>query len=307
METLCDGEAKPLSNRDQCPNCNASIATGGIEPSAIVRCAGCGSQFSAAYEAISTKNRKATLSLVLGLVSVVGLFLTGIPAVILGIKSLADIKNRRTSVGRRRSIGGIIAGGFFGFTCSASAIGLALIVPGMIPTDDPVEIAKIQKVIGQFEFPETLKPVSASTIIMGMRQVRYRDEPEISQVAMVYYPFNSGLNANAVRGQVNGRKRGVMKMTDAKAEDFDLVVNGDTIKVTHESGSEDGWRHHFYFTVVSGDDGNSLMIIRTKQPLEGANVDDQQTDGRPAQDYFISQDGVKDILQSFVPGSAEAN
>ena len=63
---------------------------------------------------------KALASLVLGLVSTVGTILTGVPAIILGVLALGDIRAQHDQLrGTGLAIAGIVSGGVFGLTCGA--------------------------------------------------------------------------------------------------------------------------------------------------------------------------------------------
>lgn len=272
-----------------------------IDPSAIVRCARCGSHFLAELREIASKNRKATWSLILGIASCVGLFLTAIPAVILGVKALGDIKHNRSSVGKRRSWTGIISGVLFGLSCTAFAGLLAVIIPGLKPTYDPAEIAEIQAKIGQIQMPETLKPHRAGKVILGMVQVRYEDDPDISNAGLIYFPLSSGLNEQAVRAQVKSRGSRVFEMQDRQSKSIDAKCNERTLKISHEIGIDGDWEHHLYYTVLPGNDGNTLLVVKTERPLEGSKAADQEREGRPVSDYFIDLDAVKNTVESFSP------
>ena len=102
-----------------CPACHAELIVTGLTGGQRVLCAQCRAAFSLAGEPPAQRVcPKARVSLLLGLVSPLGLLLTGIPAIVLGLRALADIRRQPHALrGRVMAIGGIASGGFFVLAC----------------------------------------------------------------------------------------------------------------------------------------------------------------------------------------------
>ena len=111
-----------------CPTCGATLATDALDSGQAVLCSECRTRFVLRPpDFVPRISRMAIASLVLGVISLLGICLTGIPAILLGIFALRDIrqsKGQRT--GRKLAIGGIVTGCLFGFLCAPVEIGLLL-------------------------------------------------------------------------------------------------------------------------------------------------------------------------------------
>jgi len=100
-----------------CPSCQARLTPEPAAPSRPILCATCGTQFrlDASWPERRT-SRKATASFVLGILSPAGMFVTGIPALLLGAQALGDIHRApQTLTGKRRAAAGAILGAVFSF------------------------------------------------------------------------------------------------------------------------------------------------------------------------------------------------
>ena len=84
------------TSTETCPNCSAVLVTDDITIGWTIICANCRTPFQYQAEQVKTvTSRKAIASLVLGLSSLFAACLTGIPAVILGILALRDIRRSK--------------------------------------------------------------------------------------------------------------------------------------------------------------------------------------------------------------------
>lgn len=101
-----------------CQQCQSSLHIDDLQETDWVVCSQCNSMFAlatAAHDEDSRTSRMAIVSLVLGLVSLVGLFITGIPAIILGLRSLVQIRQEPIRLkGRGLAITGVLTGTMFG-------------------------------------------------------------------------------------------------------------------------------------------------------------------------------------------------
>jgi hypothetical protein len=122
-------------------------------------------------------------SLVLGCVSLLGLFVTGIPAVLLGVVALRNIRKQPDALkGTGLAIGGIAAGSVFGLICGGCTVfSLVMGIVGrrsMVNTEDPQQVIQIGEKIGQCELPAAVMPLKAIEFgIIDMRTVVYGNNP----------------------------------------------------------------------------------------------------------------------------------
>jgi hypothetical protein len=112
-----------------CPGCGAVLVTEGLGPDQAVLCPACCATFLLRRPGFALRtSRLAIASLVLGILSLLGMCLTGIPAIITGLLALREIhRSKGGIVGRRLAIGGIATGGVLGFLCAP--VTLALMAP----------------------------------------------------------------------------------------------------------------------------------------------------------------------------------
>jgi hypothetical protein len=117
-----------------CGSCGTALVTDDLLETDVVSCANCGLTFNLAEAAdIETRvSRQAVLSMLLGFASIICLFLTGIPAIILGARSLGLIRREPAHYkGRGLAIAGIVTGSGFGVILG-TCLSLAMIP--MVPT-----------------------------------------------------------------------------------------------------------------------------------------------------------------------------
>ncbi len=114
-----------------CPRCNAVLVTEGLRPDQPIICPDCGATSVLRRAGFKVRtSRLALLSLALGIASLVGVCLTGIPAVIAGILALRQIARSHGGLsGRHLAVSGIVTGAAFGILCAPFSA--ALILPGL--------------------------------------------------------------------------------------------------------------------------------------------------------------------------------
>jgi len=111
-----------------CPSCSTALVAGGAVADQPVLCAACGSVFVLRRPGFVVRtSRLAIASLVLGIASLIGMCFTGIPAILIGLFALKEIRAAKGGlVGRRRALTGIVAGALFGVLCAPCTSGLVL-------------------------------------------------------------------------------------------------------------------------------------------------------------------------------------
>ena len=111
-----------------CPHCGASLATEAVDDGTTVVCAACRQSFVLRPAADARRySRKALASLVLGIGSIIFWFAAGIPAIILGVLALIDIRRHEDQLkGKQAAIAGIIVGCSLGVICFPVLLGLLM-------------------------------------------------------------------------------------------------------------------------------------------------------------------------------------
>ncbi len=102
-----------------CPRCGARLATEAVDEETTVLCAACRRPFVFRASTDARRfSRKAVASLALGLASAFFWCLAGVPAVVLGVMALIEIRRHQDQLkGRQFAIAGIIAGCSLGVVC----------------------------------------------------------------------------------------------------------------------------------------------------------------------------------------------
>ncbi len=102
-----------------CPRCGARLATDAMDDEATILCAACRHSFVFRPSTDVRKfSRKAIASLALGIASIVFWCLAGVPAVVLGVLALIEIRRHQDQLkGRQFAIAGIIIGCSLGMIC----------------------------------------------------------------------------------------------------------------------------------------------------------------------------------------------
>lgn len=286
-----------------CPQCGIELATENYDAESIGRCANCGGQFGldARLRNLTTRNRKATLSAVLGIGSFLGLFLTGIPAVILGWLALKAIREKKTTGGRTLAITGIISGSAFSLLCGTTVVGLALLVLAVKPSEDPQAIQAAQKALGSCELPAEVEAGFTSSVF-GMRTLAYQNDARTARVTMFFYPRSLAPNVGAAMSQVESTKIG---MTLRKQGSFTVEGTGGSVEVTEERGTDDdGDAIRVYSGAMPHPDGWVVMLIRLdEKPADGSSPPDESeaSDNDEDTTHYMSLEDVKRAFESFQP------
>ena len=115
-----------------CPQCQSTLLVEVFGTSNPIRCASCGEISMPPNQQASEVHRDSRRSLWLGVASIVLLFLTGIPAIWYGVRSLLKMRFVRSQRGDRKAatIGAVLGliFGIFGLAFVSVAGGIALIL-----------------------------------------------------------------------------------------------------------------------------------------------------------------------------------
>ena len=146
-----------------CPSCAAVLVTSGAAESQPLICSNCGVQFRSNGNWPGRKrSRKAVASCVLGVVSIIGLFITGIPALILGSLALGDIRRSPHNLtGKRLALTGAVLGGFFTFAIFLVPMGAAFFFA------DRIDVSSSQPLLRANNPPPVIPPEAIVLIEPG--------------------------------------------------------------------------------------------------------------------------------------------
>ena len=164
-----------LANKNmfQCPHCQSELVIRSVSYAQHVRCAQCGWTGSpeSGKRSENSQNRAAWWSLWLGLSSILLLSITGIPALILGFRSLLKMRYQKPSKREKEaSILGILLGTVFGVLlggCVMFTGGITLIAMLTYDnqnTNEPEIARQWMNSLVQIDLPQELQPQSASKI-----------------------------------------------------------------------------------------------------------------------------------------------
>ncbi len=153
-----------------CQRCNSKLVTEGLLPGQQYRCAKCQAVTRLGESEKVPVNKLAWRSLWLGLASIVLIFLTGIPAVYYGVKSLLRMRFVKSKRGdRAAAVVGTTLGGFFGifiggFVATIFAVWLFGYL-NRVETEEPDQVVVTCQQIFDFVPPDGILPVKANSVV----------------------------------------------------------------------------------------------------------------------------------------------
>ena len=279
----------------QCPECHTELVTTRMTSLQSIRCAACRATFilGAVGQQIRTSG-KARASLVLGIASFCGLLFSGIPAVILGVLALRDIRRQPGTLrGRGYALTGILSGSVLGlgtslFVVTATAFGIWL-ANSTERTKEAGRIQEIASTMGEFDVPQDIPPQSAMTF-MGVTIANYADVDDQAEdrrkIFLIHYKDWMFRDRKLVRAQMSSVERHLGGTTVESSERWLCQVSG--VEVTELVRSdEDNTLFRNYIAAVPARQGNVLAIIVIKQP--------PGSEAKPR----MSKDEVRQFLESF--------
>jgi len=281
----------------RCPDCEAVLVTAGLARMQTIRCAGCEATFLLGFSGQTIRtSRKAQTSLILGLSSLFCMLLSGIPAVILGMLALRDIRRRPGALmGRGFALAGIISGTVLGVGTTCFAIVAAALSTWMANSfersTEPGRVREIAATMAEFDLPPGIKPRSAVQLI-GMTAVVFVDAGEQGadrlKIHLVHYTNWMLRDRRQVRAQLVYHKDQLRGSHTESSHQWTCHVGGEAVQVTEEVRSdESGPVYRNYIAVLPARDGNVLAIVVAKEP---------QTTGTEPR---LTTDMVRQFFESF--------
>ena len=281
-----------------CPDCGVMLPTAGLSPGVTVQCARCGKQFTLGSQPVlePSTSGKAVTSLVLGLIPVP--LITGIPAVILGIWALIDIRRQAGLLkGSGMAICGIIFGSICSLVCGPFVVFVFTIVRGTNFTENPDEVATIAAKVAQFDLPEGLKPLGGMEMGMfGFTLVMYGDH-KMNQgpnaagpgggaaapgtvIMLMKFPAMMAANQQQMDQQMQMQMRNQqMGLSVETTKQVTYTIRGQPVQVTESIGKEPntGRRGRQYIAMLADPNGPLMvMLITTEAPDDPAKTPERE-------------------------------
>ena len=288
-----------------CPQCGIILENQGLQPGVSVQCAKCGAQFPFPSLAVAAETSgKAIASLVLGLVSVVGICFTGIPAIILGIVALGETGRGPGRLrGRGMAIGGIVTGSLCGLLClplfSLIFIGAREVAKGA--TEVGPQVAAIASKMGVPDAPEGIGPIFGMDVSsFGFKMAVYGDKKERAStlVIVMQFPAWIPLDRQQMEEQVNKalRDQDQDAINVEETRQVTYTIRGKPVQVTELIGKQrkSGERGRQYIALLPSDAGPMMVMLMTGDPPEDDSNEDESR-----KKVRLSEEQVKEFFESF--------
>lgn len=174
----------PVILTDHCPNCGSPLVHVQL-PAETIICANCRHRFKRAVAAERpTISGKAIASLAMGIAAPFVLCLAGVPAIVMGILALRDIRRSQGRArGRGLAVSGIVMGSLFGVLCMPISVAMmlgALQVLRHPPREytNAAQLAALLRKLPDHQPPASLTPIYGfEDPRSNLRQVVYVDRP----------------------------------------------------------------------------------------------------------------------------------
>jgi hypothetical protein len=267
-----------------CPQCKSTLAADGLPSDVLILCAGCHTVFSRIDRAARRTSRKAVFSLIFGCASLLGLFVTGIPAVLLGVWSLRDIRRQPAALkGARLAWGGIATGAVFSLVCGTCVVGITAFAVmeerSTVKTSDPAQVAAIAAKVGRCEFPGIVQPIGAMEVgMIDMRVAIYGTQSRPAGPVIVMMQQMRGASPAQVEQQLrqtvhSERGRGG-EFNAQQTEQLTYTIRGQTVAVTRSTGI-DAWSGTRYreYTAEIPDPKHVTMVVVVTPDESGVTIE----------------------------------
>jgi hypothetical protein len=246
----------------------------------------------------------AVTSFVLGLASIIGLCLTGIPAIIFGMLALGDIRRSAGALkGHGLAVTGILMGTVCGVLCLPLIVGGTYLVMNAVQninlSADPQDVAKVASSIAKYTVPEGLEPLGGGELL-GFRGVMYMDQKENpgTILMLMQFPGWVGLTPDQMEQQVREQLRnaGQEAVAAQQTRELEVTVRGKPIKVTVTSGAQgqDGGPQRQYIALVPDKAGPIMVLLVTRDAPEGEAGHDNDS-----KQLSLSDEQVREFFESF--------
>jgi len=207
----------------ECPSCKSKLVTAGLTPGQQFRCASCGNFLRSGESAKLPADKLAWRSFWLGIASIFLIFITGIPAIYYGIRSLLRMRYvKAKSSDRVAAIVGTGLGSFFGLFIGM----LAVLIGGFVwytswtyeMVDDPAQVEALCEEYFAFDKPAGTIPVQAESVLRMQHVFDFSNSRDVKdrtlRIQLRYFTSNlkankqniaSGLKSKSVNHRILGQ------------------------------------------------------------------------------------------------------
>ena len=163
-----------------CPQCDSTLLTDVFKTQNPVRCATCGQVSLQQTDVSNQASKYASRSFWLGLTSIVLLFLTGIPAIWYGIRSLLQMRfGQSITKDRKRAVIGTSMGFLFGVIVSGPVVLIGISALSFIllweETKEPERVQELLSMIGTIDVPVEFDDIEANAMAYQFQRISWRD------------------------------------------------------------------------------------------------------------------------------------
>lgn len=273
----------------QCPHCQSELVLGLVSHQQQVRCARCGKVSRPQTENVSQRkpNRAARWSLWLGLSSILLLSITGIPALILGIRSLLQMRYEQpTRREKEAGVVGTLLGAIFGVLlggCFLGGGGMILFSMLYLPLErsrDPDMIRQWMDQVVQIDLPEGLEPSSARKQMGTQTFLEFNNDQgppfhgqsqhKTTRLSIIHFAKSPTFNLTTMKNELNRGER-LLKQY-AKRERLEWTLCGTPTEVIHTTyGSDSSDR---YIAIVADDHAAVGLELFTTETNENMSTDE---------------------------------
>ena len=290
----------------QCPHCQSELVLGLVSHQQQVRCARCGKVFRPQTDNVSQRkpNRAARWSLWLGLSSILLLSITGIPALILGIRSLLQMRYEQpTRREKEAGVVGTLLGAIFGVLlggCFLGGGGMILLAMLNLPLERSREANVIHQwmdQVVQIDLPEGLEPTSARKQLGTQTffdfdndqgpPVHGQSQHKTTRLSIIHFaksPTFSLQIMNNELGRTFGNELTLRQLTRGKGERLEWTICGTPTEVIHTSyaaqapadaspGSPSQPKADRYIAIVADDRAAVGLKLFTTETNENMSTD----------------------------------
>ena len=223
-----------------CQQCNTALVGEGISQGQQVRCARCSHLFRLGDQASSSADKFAWRSFWLGLISFVFLFLTGLPAIYYGVKSLLRSRFiQARPIDKAAAVAGTAMGGCFGilggFTLLISCALAAVVFFTISKLEDPAEIQQRYSTLFA-EVLEDLHPEESVSVFNAQFFFEFADAEQFEERTFRLRQAFARAPMQATKGQTVSQLKSLgidrnLLLEEISAEKLTWNLHGEEISV----------------------------------------------------------------------------